>query len=338
MNQSGCIIVLAYPDTFVKMSDEWICRILPLVGLGTRDYIKAGHAAQLIIDKTSGAAYYYDFGRYVTPKGHGRVRSAVTDVELHVPISALFDQEGVLLNLDEFLLWLERYPEKTHGQGRLIASVCYEVDFNKAKAYADDFQRKGSIPYGAFIKKGSNCARFVTDTILASTDNRKVIKSLNFIKKFTPSTVGNVEKSSSFGMVYTVYNGTIELYRGKVYKENLKNYFDKDVQSLDQNQSEVLDLPKSLQKLEGIGSSCYFEVIPENISEGYHRIKRYNEFLQVDFDGVYYAPSFNADLPFTFTYDSHCGYCHIIQENKKIKMVCVSTYAQFNSLQKERSA
>ena len=80
--------MLAYPDTFVTMSDEWICKLLPLVGLGTRDYIKAGHAALILIENRTGVARYFDFGRYVTPKGHGRVRGANTDAELEIPFKA----------------------------------------------------------------------------------------------------------------------------------------------------------------------------------------------------------------------------------------------------------
>ena len=154
---TGKIVVLAYPDTFVKMSDEWICKFLPLVGLGTREYIKAGHAAQVIINSETGEAHYYDFGRYITPKGYGRARSARTDVELKIPFEIEFDAEGNMTNLDRLLLWLEAHPEKTHGEGRLIASVCEPVDFDKAKKYALSVQNRGSIPYGAFKKDGSNC-------------------------------------------------------------------------------------------------------------------------------------------------------------------------------------
>ena len=49
MKNSGQIIVMAFPDTFVKMSEEFICKVLPLVGLGTREYIKAGHAALVLV-------------------------------------------------------------------------------------------------------------------------------------------------------------------------------------------------------------------------------------------------------------------------------------------------
>ncbi len=98
MKYTGKIIVLAFPDTFVKMSTEFICKMLPLVGLGTREYIKAGHAALALIENETGKSRYFDFGRYVTPPGHGRVRGANTDAELIIPFEAEIDTDENLLN------------------------------------------------------------------------------------------------------------------------------------------------------------------------------------------------------------------------------------------------
>ncbi|MDE0599678.1 MAG: hypothetical protein OSB51_10935, partial [Dokdonia donghaensis] len=100
MKNTGKIIVLAFPDTFVKMSDELMCKILPLVGLGTRTHIKAGHAALVLIENETGVAQYFDFGRYITPPGKGRVRGALTDVELVVPVKAQIKNHQ-LINLNE---------------------------------------------------------------------------------------------------------------------------------------------------------------------------------------------------------------------------------------------
>ena len=335
MKSNGKIVVLAYPDTFVKMSDEWICKFLPLVGLGTREYIKAGHAAQVLINPKTGEANYYDFGRYVTPNGYGRVRSAITDAELKIPFNITFDTTGKISNLNELLLWLEAHPEKTHGEGRLLASVCETIDYDAAKLFIETLQNKGSIPYGAFDKTGSNCSRFVTDTILAATSDKKIIKALRFNKKFTPSTVGNVEKAG-LGTIFEVFDGEIKLFEGSAFKENLKNYFHKKkgkVSSYSKMKAENLQL----QKLEGIGSDAYFEVIKdEELPKNHFRIKRYNHHLVEDFDGVYYAENFDKLKPFQFTYDSHCAFCTIIQDEKKIILNVVSNYKEFNSLQTER--
>ena len=320
------------------MSDEWICKLLPLVGLGTRDYIKAGHAALILIENKTGIARYFDFGRYVTPKGHGRVRGAITDVELEIPFKAEIGDDGSLANLETFLLWLDKHPEKTRGAGRLLASICDAVNFQLADSFITELQLRGSIPYGAFGKTGSNCSRFVTDTIIEATSEKKIIKALNFNKKFTPSTVGNVEKAS-LGLVYEVLEGHIRRFGGSAFKENLTNYFDRKP-NLDPSEANFISkLPASAQMLSGIGSNAWFELVQEEgLPSGHFRIRRYNDQHNIDFDGIYVSSKFDASEPYEFTFDSHCGYCHILQNDKKIKLECVGQYTAFSSSQKAHSA
>lgn len=334
MIYSGKILVLAFPDTYVQMSTDFICKILPFVGLGTKKYIKAGHAALVLIDNKTGNAKYFDFGRYVTPQAYGRVRGENTDAELKIPFKANLDIDHQLLNLDEFLIWLDANPKKTHGSGRLLASVCEEVDYDLALNFISNLQNRGSIPYGLFEKNGSNCSRFVTETILASTNNDKIIRWLRFNKLFTPSTVGNVEKAAIENKVYEVLNGNIKEFSGSAFRENLTNYFDKSKSPCSIDASNLPNPPSTFNKLEGIGSTAYFEIIHEtNLPKYHYRVKRYNEFLEEDFDGVYKTQNINISDNYKFTYDSHCAFCHIKQDNEVVKMECVQTFKAF-SLQK----
>ena len=329
--------MLAYPDTFVSVSDEWQCRFLPFVGLGTRKYIKAGHAALILIENETKEARYFDFGRYVTPVGYGRVRGANTDAELEIPFKAKFGAEGTLLNIEEFLLWLDANPDKTHGEGRLLASVCETINFDQAQKYITELQQRGSVSYGAFRKAESNCSRFVTETILESTKEKEIQKALRFNKLFTPSTVGNVEKAATSTCILEVQNGEICQFNSSAFKENLKNYFHKNRPA--SGESFLPKLPENAQKLSGTGSNAWFEIISERLPEGLFRIKRYNDLHEVDFDGVYkVSEPFDASEPFRFTYDSHCAYCHILQNDRKLKFVKVAAYKDFNSLQKVHSA
>lgn len=316
-NYSGKIIVLAFPDTFVKYSTEAILRLFPFLGLGKKKYIKAGHAAFVLIQNQTGKASYFDFGRYITPLGYGRVRSAVTDAELEIPFKAVI-KNNQIDNLDQLLIWLEGHPQKTHGQGRLIASVCDYIDYKKAHDFVITMQEQGSIPYKAFGKSGSNCSRIVTDTILAGTDHPVIRKALLRNKKFTPSTVGNVEKSAIHNPIYEVYQGKISVYKGTAFKENITNYFDKKIPSLIKNTPQSTQV-KNAQFLEGIGSSAYFDF---GITQGdHHEIIRYDEFGYEDFRGYFEdkARSFNPSLPYQFVYDSNCKYCHVLQNQKKIR-------------------
>ncbi|MBL0683395.1 DUF6695 family protein [Aquimarina mytili] len=322
MNYTGKIISLAFPDTFVRFSDEKnASNVLQLFGLGKNGIIKAGHAAFVLIENKTGIAEYYDFGRYITPEGYGRVRSAVTDVELEIPFKATFTLNGKLANVNEFLLWLEGHPEKTHGSGRLVASVCDCIFYDKARAYVLATQSRGSIPYSTFRKEGSNCSRIVTDTILESTDNSKIRKPLLRNKKFTPSPLGNVEKAALDNPIYQVQDGKLTTYPGSVFKENLTNYFDKNIPDIKTKHApKVLNHLKDAHFLEGIGSGAYFTITPSEEKELYI-ITRYTDYGDMDFKGLFITSeqSFTIVEEYSFVYDSNCKYCHIEQHGKKIR-------------------
>ncbi len=337
MMGTGKIIVLAYPDTFVKMSSEWQCKVMPFLGLGTWKQIKAGHAAMVLIENKTGKANYYDFGRYVTLEGLGRVRSEETDHELVLPIKAKLIGNGPLENLNDFLLWLDASPDKTHGEGRLVASVFEEVNFKKAQNYILNLQERGSIQYGAFVKGGSNCARFVTETILVSTENKKIIQGLNHNKLFTPSAIGNVEKAAN-SKIYEVFSGIVKEYSSTAFKENLTNYFHRQKKEK-QFKKMVSELPVEAQKLSGIGSSAWFSIELISDSKNLYQIKRYNDYHVIDYIGWFKTDDhFDIQKEYKFTYDSNCEYCHLIQNNNRIRFLRFKTCPKFVQLQKAYSA
>ena len=320
---TGKIISLAFPDTFVRHSDEATTKVLLALGMGKNNYIKAGHAAFVLIENETGKAEYYDFGRYITPQGYGRVRSALTDVELEIPFRAKISKEDTLVNLEEFLIWLEAHPEKTHGSGRLVASVCDYIDYQKAKNFVTSIQRKGSIPYKAFGKNGSNCSRIVTDTILASTDKLKIKLWLKKNSLFTPSPLGNVQKSSMYNPIYQVENGKLVEYKGSIFKENITNYFDKNLPDINNvDLSEDMSFPENAHLLSGIGSSAYFTLQCCKEKEGLYEIHRYTEKGEKDFEGVFEVAEgeFDCSSSYKFVYDSNCQYCNLEQNGKKIRL------------------
>ena len=62
-----------------------ILPFLKYLGVGKKDYVRAGHAALVLIDKEKGNLEYHDFGRYITSEPHGRVRGDRHDRELVFP-------------------------------------------------------------------------------------------------------------------------------------------------------------------------------------------------------------------------------------------------------------
>ena len=77
--QKGTIIVLAWPEGMVKNADSWYDFFLSKNGM-----YRVGHSAIILINNELESINYFDFGRYHTPNGFGRVRDEVTDPDLKI--------------------------------------------------------------------------------------------------------------------------------------------------------------------------------------------------------------------------------------------------------------
>ncbi|EDP95528.1 DUF6695 family protein [Kordia algicida OT-1] len=321
MNNSGIILTLAYPDTIVRTAEEWYSPFLRFIGIGKKHYIRAGHAALVLIDKTTGNLDYYDYGRYVTKLSYGRVRSKVRDRELDFPLQAII-RNGEIVNLKEILHFLGNHPALTHGEGRMIASVCDQVDYEVAQNYIEYCLRQGSTTYAAFLKNASNCARFVTDTLIASVTNSKIRKQLKKSTWFTPSTVGNVMLANTTKHVYEVVGDKVNIFDSTSRKETMRCFLDRlknhEPNLLGNIEPKKLDvLSENAQWLSGIGSGVWFEIEALPAMIYCYRIRRISPYGTVDVDGIFKVnnPEFDVQQPYEFIYDSNCAYCNILQNN-----------------------
>ncbi|MCG1036287.1 DUF6695 family protein [Polaribacter sargassicola] len=320
---NGIIVILSYPDTVVRPAYwEPSSKYLPLLGIGGKHAVQAGHAALLLIKKNTSEINYYDFGRYITTYGNGRVRCKETDPDVLISIKATF-KDGNLSNLKEILLWLENHPEKTHGDGRLVASIHSEIDFEKAHNFIYQLINQKEIPYGAFIKKGTNCARFVTDAIIASSVNKKIKYQLKKSNTLTPSPIGNVIKGNSTNKIYTVKNQKITPYKNRsVIKEYKTAFFKKfygepNLEGTEYPNYKVFNL-KNGHWLGGIGSGAWFK-IEEQIDKTSYKISRYNSTGLKDFEAVFIVDQkcFNHQKEHKFIHPTNCKEA-IIKQNQKI--------------------
>lgn len=319
MNNSGIIITLAYPETIVRVSDEWFIPFLRYFGIGTKDFVRAGHAAFVLIDKATGILEYHDFGRYIIPRPHGRVRNKVTDHELDFPLKAEI-KDNEIRNLNEILEFLATNPKLTHGEGKMIASVCDAINYDNAKTYIASLQEPYFINYAVFKKDASNCSRFVTTTLIASTTNPKIKRKLIWSTRFTPSTVGNVVKSDTKNMVYEVSDkGVISEFKSTIAKENIKYFLD-SLKGFSPNTIGNLE-PKKVegicdkaQWLSGIGSGAWFELQPTNQNSVF-RFRRVSPYGNVDVHDVFHVneASFDYNQSFNFLHHSNCSVLHIMQ-------------------------
>ncbi|MEM9679682.1 MAG: DUF6695 family protein, partial [Bacteroidota bacterium] len=116
MKNDAFILTLAYPETIVMVAEEWYSSYMRYVGIGKKNYVRAGHAALVLIEKATGYLEYHDFGRYITPEPNGRVRGKKTDNELDFPLKAIIENDTIT-NLEDILVFLSTNPRLTHGDG-----------------------------------------------------------------------------------------------------------------------------------------------------------------------------------------------------------------------------
>ncbi len=205
------IITLAWPEGMVAAPGSWYDKIASNNGM-----YRVGHSALVLINSETKKSHYFDFGRYHTPKGYGRVRDIDTDGDVAV-INAKI-KKGEILNIEKILLQLSEM-KATHTEGKMYASVISSINFDKAFSKAKRIQKKGMLPYGPFIRKGSNCSRFVASIIISS--NPPVIKKLRLRYPFciSPSPKRNVAISNN--CYYVVENTQCIM----VKKSKLRAYF-----------------------------------------------------------------------------------------------------------------
>jgi hypothetical protein len=308
---NGIIIILAYPDTIVRPAyTEFSSKIWPKIGIGGKHAVKAGHAALLLLKKNNSEIKYYDFGRYITPFGFGRVRSKDTDFELAVPVEAKF-KNNKLSNFKEIILWVEKHPKKTHGDGKLVTTINHKINYERAIAYITSLIDQKEIPYGAFTK-GSNCARFVTDTIIAASTKKKVSRKLKTSNLFTPSPIGNIIKGNTTDEIFEVYQQKITEYQNrsvlKEYKESFLQTYNTPPNLIGTEKPNLkLFHLKSGTWLGGIGSGAWF-IISKQVSEHKFEINRFTADGIVDFTGTFQLENtdFNLTEKHEFLHPTNC--------------------------------
>ena len=164
MTNSDFIITLAWPEGKILSVGSWYDKILGL----NRKY-KIGHTAVILINSLTKKVYYYDFGRYDTPKGKGRVRNNKTDPELNINMLAIIENNKII-NLSKIILTISQ-NRATYAEGPLYYKLIKNTNFSQAIEYARNKQSEGLISFGPFCNKCLNCGRFVYEIIEKSTES-----------------------------------------------------------------------------------------------------------------------------------------------------------------------
>lgn len=222
--KSSSIIALAWPETKVRRIGVWYDRVTQWLGFINGDYYKAGHAAAVLVDHSTGGLQYFDFGRYHTPEKMGRLRSNNTDPELTLNVRASFHNSGEIENIDDVLSEIAAHPS-THGDGTMYASVAGGINFEKAHDFTANLQQNGLVHYGPFDWRGTNCSRFVRDIVRTSTSSLWTKIRLSFPWTLTPATKWNVLKAHAQGEHYEV-NDQVLVHKNLTLLERFESFID----------------------------------------------------------------------------------------------------------------
>jgi hypothetical protein len=196
----------------VAAPDSWYDKIASKNGK-----YRVGHSALALVDSTTRKIHYFDFGRYHTPDGFGRIRDTETDPDAGIKQKAKINGEKIN-NIEEILIEISN-NKSYHGEGALYSSVISGINFSSAFNYAKKWQEKGAIPYGPFVRNGTNCSRFV------ATISRKAEPS--FLKKLRlkfPFTISPSPKRN-ISIANTNYYIVREQKCTKINRSTLKAYF-----------------------------------------------------------------------------------------------------------------
>lgn len=328
-------ITLAWPDQTAFGDEKWM-NILKRVGIVKNLNFKVGHAAILLVSADTGAIDYYDFGRYIAPRGDGRARSKLFDPRLHIHTTALFgDWRQPIRNLDAILSELTALEEATHGGGRLLFSVVPGISYLSAKLFADQLVQKGPIPYGALAAENNSCSRFVAQVLIAGMlpqDRR--IRKLKYPETLKPSPVSNVVNTRSDGEIYCYSNH--ELKKWKINRmrslhfhwQMLKVNFSRKHSTMlacDKGSGHLShpDRPDNLtagaQWIGGLGEGMWFE-LTDDVPIAHHYMIRSYTRSGILIGQVYVEcpqRSFNVHLPYEITAQMDGEYFTFLQNGSK---------------------
>jgi hypothetical protein len=307
IKHTGFAVALAWPATLCKQPNTWYDLPLRWVGINKNWFYRAGHAALILIDDNELECHYFDFGRYHSPFNFGRVRSAATDCDLAVNTSPRISEDRTRIeNLREILDELQ-HNKTCHGDGKLYASYC-RINFELAWQKATLLQDSSPLPYGPFVRGGSNCSRFVNHVILAGKPVWRQLIRLKYLVTFTPTPLNNINSLGYQTIIPALLKTTVVDFSKNLSKDHLKTTLSAPPRHP--------DIPEYAQWLSGEGAGSWFHIIKAG---DLYAISRFGPEGNIECEG-WFSPSddslFNIGEPFRFVHLSHCGKVQILQNGQ----------------------
>ncbi len=326
-------LVMAWPDQTARGDERWMA-ILKQLGIVKNLNFKVGHAAIVLICRQTGALAYFDFGRYITPRGYGRARSVESDPRLALETEAAVDHNSHIANLDAILDELQQIEEATHGGGRLFFSVAKGLSYTAASRFAQQLVEKGPIKYGAVATGNNSCSRFVAQVLLAGFGNQHPARMrIGLPESIKPSPMSNVVNASTDRTVYCYHKGKLETLRmnrwqsvGFQLDQLLHNVSAAKSKNLpcDREPGNIAEperparVPVAAQWLGGIGEGAWF-ILERDTDRDTLLVIKYASNGREEYRVACAADHpVNPDMPYLFTYQCHHKRHTVTQYGKEI--------------------
>lgn len=326
-------LILTWPDATIRGDEKWMM-FFKKIGIVKNLNFKVGHTGIVIIKHSTGEMLFYDFGRYIAPRGYGRARSKFSDPRLEIKFKAKLKGTEIT-NLEYIISQFELLKPAMYGEGILYFSIARGINFELAKAYGDDCVHQGTYPYGAVAKNNNNCSRFITRMLMRSSKTYRWNHGINFPETIKASPISNVVNAVADRMVYSFTNE-----EGlKHFKMNRWQSFGFLLQKLGDNvnrkrasllpndlvigymdfASKPISVPVDAQYLGGVGDGAWFSV--QASSDEKVLVKRFTSKGELEYVvlGEPMEP-INLEETFEISYDSHLLFTHIRQHGRKIRI------------------
>lgn len=333
-NYQDFAIILTWPDATIRGDEKWMM-FFKKIGLVKNLNFKVGHTGIVIINHKDGEMFFYDFGRYISPRGYGRARSKFSDPLLDINIKAKIENDHIT-NIEDIIHLFEELKPAMYGDGKLLFSIVKEINFEKAKAYGDACVEQGTYPYGAVAKNNNNCSRFITRMLMKSSPKYHYWHYINLPETIKSSPVSNLVNAVDDRIIYSytrdegIKNFKMNRFQSFWFLvKQLGDNISTKKSSLFPNDliiggmdfiSKPITLPKDAVYLGGVGDGAWFTISAADTSNQFI-IKRFTSSGKLEYV-VRGQTTENIDLntPWQITYDSHLLFTHIIQEGKRIRI------------------
>lgn len=332
-------IIVAWPDATMRGDERWMM-FFKKIGLVKNLNFKVGHTAVILVDSQTKDLLYYDFGRYISPRGQGRARSVESDPRLRLDTKAEIDANHKIRNLKEIIMELDSLRDVTQGVGRIFFSVARDVSLSLARQYADGLVRAGSSPYGAVARGNNNCSRFITRLLIKASKKYHVFHSVRYPETIKASPMSNVVNVRPDRRIYSYdeQSGMQSLRMSRFgsfwflvrqLKDNVSSRLaealpDDEIIGAMAAGARPAHLPDTAQWLGGVGEGAWYTLAP-NGQNGQYVVARFTQQGEQEYSHLFYTGEpFDAEKPFQITYDSHLLFTTVLQGGRRIRLQAVA--------------